>query len=406
MTTSVSSPTRSGQAPPDRVTQTTLLLLSALTIMSGATIAPALPAMQAHFADTPNAALLVKLALTILGIVIAVTAPLFGVLADRYGRRPVLLASLALYVVGGGSGLIAQSLGAVLLGRVVLGLAVAGTMTAAGALVNDLFSGAARGRFLSQQAAFNSFGGAVLLPLGGVLAAAGWRAPFALYLAAALLLPLLLRLPHGIPGEAHDPAAPAQAPRWGVITLVYALALGYMIVFYLMPAQGPFLLRALHANPGLTGLMLGSSTLMAAVTSLVFSRFAGRFDPRRLAGLGMLVVAVGWLLVFRAPGLGVVEAGLLVAGLGGGLIFPNLYAWLADLTPPAWRGRVTAGMSSAIFLGQFLSPLVLAAPAGHEAQGFAAGAALAAGMGALLLILSVWVRRVPDAPSGAVPQRG
>lgn len=46
--------------------------------MSGATIAPALPAMQAHFADTPNAALLVKLALTILGIVIAVTAPLFG----------------------------------------------------------------------------------------------------------------------------------------------------------------------------------------------------------------------------------------------------------------------------------------------------------------------------------------
>ena len=403
MTTSTSSPTRSGQAPPDRVTQTTLLLLSALTIMSGATIAPALPAMQAHFADTPNAALLVKLALTILGIVIAVTAPLFGVLADRYGRRPVLLASLALYVVGGCSGLIAQSLGAVLLGRVVLGLAVAGTMTAAGALVNDLFSGAARGRFLSQQAAFNSFGGAVLLPLGGVLAAAGWRAPFALYLAAALLLPLLLRLPRGIPGEAHDPAAPAQAQRWGVITLVYALALGYMIVFYLMPAQGPFLLRALHANPGLTGLMLGSSTLMAAVTSLVFSRFAGRFDPRRLAGLGMLVVAVGWLLVFRAPGLAVVEAGLLVAGLGGGLIFPNLYAWLADLTPPAWRGRVTAGMSSAIFLGQFLSPLVLAAPAGHEAQGFAAGAALAAGMGALLLILSVLGRRAPTAP---VPQQG
>ena len=95
-----------------------------------------------------------------------------------------------------------------------------------------------------------------------------------------------------------------------------------------------------------------------------------------------------------------------MAGLGGGLIFPNLYAWLADLTPPAWRGRVTAGMSSAIFLGQFLSPLVLAAPAGHEAQGFAAGAALAAGMGALLLILSVWARRAPDAPSGAVPQRG
>ncbi len=403
MSTPAPSPAAPGQAPPDRVTQATLLLLSALTVMSGATIAPALPAMQAHFADTPNAALLVKLALTILGIVIAVTAPLFGVLADRYGRRPVLLAALTLYVIGGGSGLIAQSLGQVLLGRIVLGLAVAGTMTAAGALVNDLFSGPARGRFLSQQAAFTSFGGAVLLPLGGVLAAVGWRAPFFLYLAAALLLPLLLRLPRGIPGVVPDLTGPVQAPRWGAVTLVYALALGYMVVFYLMPAQGPFLLRALDASPGLTGLMLGSSTLMAAVTSLVFSRFAGRFDPRRLAGLGMVVVALGWLLVFRAPGLAVVEAGLLVAGLGGGLIFPNLYAWLADLTPPAWRGRVTAGMSSAVFLGQFLSPLLLAAPAGHEAQGFATGAALAAGMGALLLVLSVRGRRNPVAP---VPQQG
>src|SRR6476469_903088 len=137
-------------ALPDRLTQVTILLLSALTIMSGATIAPALPAMQAHFADTPNATFLVKLALTIVGLVIALSAPLSGTLADRYGRRPVLLGSLVLYALGGASGLIATTLGGVLIGRVVLGLAVAGTMTAAGALVNDLFSGPARGRFLSQ----------------------------------------------------------------------------------------------------------------------------------------------------------------------------------------------------------------------------------------------------------------
>ncbi|MDB5045951.1 MAG: transporter, partial [Deinococcus sp.] len=47
-------------ALPDRLTSLTMLLLAALTIMSGATIAPALPAMQAHFADQPNANLLVK----------------------------------------------------------------------------------------------------------------------------------------------------------------------------------------------------------------------------------------------------------------------------------------------------------------------------------------------------------
>ena len=72
-TTPPPSPT-AGHAP-DRLTQLTLLLLSTLTIMSGATIAPALPAMQAHFADAPNAAFLVKLSLTIVGLAIALTAP-------------------------------------------------------------------------------------------------------------------------------------------------------------------------------------------------------------------------------------------------------------------------------------------------------------------------------------------
>ena len=381
------APPGTAASSPDTQTRLTLLLLAALTVMSGATIAPALPAMEQHFAGTPRVELLVKLALTILGLVIAVSAPLSGVLADRYGRRPVLIGALLLYALGGASGLIAGSLGAVLAGRVVLGLAVAGTMTAAGALVNDLFSGPERGRFLSQQAAFTSFGGAVLLPLGGLLAGLSWRAPFALYALALLLLPLVLRLPRGVP-VLERTQEPERPPRWGAIGLVYALALGYMVVFYLMPAQGPFLLGSLGARAAATGLLLGTFTLMAALTSLAYSRFAGRFDPRRAASLGLLGVAAGWLIVSQAPGLGVALAGLVVGGLGGGLVFPNLYTWLADLTPPAWRGRVTAGMSSAVFLGQFLSPLLLASPTGQEGRGYIWGAVVAAVMAVSLLALS------------------
>jgi len=138
------------------LTRLTLLLLAARTIMAGATIAPALPAMQAHFAAQPNAALLVKLARTIVGLAIAISAPISGILADRFGRRPVLIGALLLYAVGGTSGLLISSLGELLTGRSILGLAVAGVMTANGALINDLFSGPARGKFLSQQAAFNN----------------------------------------------------------------------------------------------------------------------------------------------------------------------------------------------------------------------------------------------------------
>ncbi|WP_424949934.1 MFS transporter [Deinococcus sp.] len=380
----------------------TLLVLSALTIMAGATISPALPAMQAHFAGVANANLLVKLALTIVGLAIAVSAPLSGVLADRFGRRPVLIWSLLLYAVGGASGLIVTSLGALLLGRVILGLAVAGTMTASGALINDLFSGQARGKFLSQQAAFNGFGGAVLLPLGGVLAAVGWRAPFALYLIALLLLPLVLRLPAGVP-EIQVAAAADEKPNWRLIGLVYALALLYMLAFYLMPAQGPFLLRFLGVAPAATGLVLGGFTLVAALTSLSYSRLAGRFDARRVAALGFVLLSAGWVIVSQASTVGGVVPGLLVGGLGSGLVFPNLYAWLADITPAAWRGRVTAGMSSAVFLGQFLSPLVLTSPAAHPALGYTWGALMAGVVGALLLGYSFFGRR-EKADAGAIGQ--
>jgi len=382
---------------PSSLIRLTLLTLSALTIMAGATISPALPAMQAHFAGVANANLLVKLALTIVGLAIALSAPLSGILADRFGRRPVLIGSLLLYAVGGASGLIVSSLGALLLGRVVLGLAVAGTMTATGALINDLFSGPGRGKFLSQQAAFNSFGGAVLLPLGGVLAGVGWRAPFGLYLIALLLLPLVLRLPGGIPGG-HHAADVQEKPRWGMIGLVYGLALLYMVAFYLMPAQGPFLLRFLGMSPAATGLILGGFTLVAAITSLSYSRLAGRFDARRVAALGFLLLSVGWATVSRSDSLAGVLPGLLIGGLGSGLVFPNLYAWLADITPAAWRGRVTAGMSSAVFLGQFLSPLVLTSPATHPAMGFVWGAVMAGVVGASLLGFSFFGERESAAP--------
>lgn len=83
----------------------TLLLIAALTIMSGATIAPSLPAIEAHFAATKNAGLLTRLVLTLPALFIAFCAPFAGGLADRFGRRPLLIGSIVLYGFAGISGL-------------------------------------------------------------------------------------------------------------------------------------------------------------------------------------------------------------------------------------------------------------------------------------------------------------
>ncbi|MEF2279499.1 MFS transporter [Deinococcus sp. YIM 134068] len=382
------SPTSSPGVP--WLTRLTLLLTAALTIMSGATIAPSLPAMQEHFAGLPNADVLVRLTVTVVGLAIAVSAPLSGYLTDRVGRRPVLVGAMLLYALAGSSGLYAPDLTTLMLGRVLLGLAVGATMTAGAALVADLFAGTERARFLGVQSAFTSLGGVIFLPLGGLLAEVGWRAPFAVYLAALLIVPLALRLPRGeAAGPATAEAASERVP-WRTVLPAYAVALAYMVVFYLMPTQLPYRLGGLGVPPAWTGFVMGISTLSGGVAALWFARRGGTRTPTRTAGLSLLALAVGWAMVSLAPSALWVVPGLIVGGAGAGLVTPNLTTFLADLAPAHARGRVMSGLSASVFLGQFLSPL-LAQPfvrGGDVAPTFAAGAGGAVLLGAVLLAVS------------------
>lgn len=71
--------------------KTTLLLASTLTVMSGATISPSLPAMQSYFAEVENSALLVRLVLTIPALFIAIGGMFAGQLVNRIGRKFLLI---------------------------------------------------------------------------------------------------------------------------------------------------------------------------------------------------------------------------------------------------------------------------------------------------------------------------
>ena len=73
---------------------------------------------------------------------------------------------------------------------------------------------------------------------------------------------------------------------------------------------------------------------------------------------------------------------MLVAGLGMWAIMPNLSLWLMASTPPTVRGRLVGGMTASVFLGQFLSPLLVQPIAGP----FGLATAYVAMAGALSLV--------------------
>lgn len=372
-----------------------LLAVSSLTVMAGTPIAPALPELTAHFHDVPNAEFLVKLILTLPGFFIAALAPFMGVIADRFGRKPLLLGSAALYGLGGASGLFVDSLGAMLVGRALLGIAVAGIMTTSMALVGDYFKGAERHRFMGLQAAFMGYGGVAFLTLGGLLAAMHWRAPFAIYLVAPLMLPLLI-------WALHEPERPRHAAEDGAegsgklpvgpLAAIYGSSFGVMALFYLVPVQIPFHLKALTgASPAQAGMAIAASTLASAIVSPLYPRFRARLSHPALMGLAFAVGGCGLVIVSLAGTYWQVIAGLAVLGVGTGIHFPNVSTWLMAVAPDHLRGRLSGGLTTFIFSGQFISPVIgtglaqaIGTGPGFGAAGLAMGLVAALIAGSLL----------------------
>ena len=342
--------------------KTTLLLTSTLTVMSGATIAPSLPAMQQHFADVPNSALLVRLVLTIPALFIAIGGLFAGQLVDRLGRKPLLVGSTLLYGLAGASGLVLNSLGAILVGRALLGLSVAGIMTGVTTLIADYYTGQSRANFMGLQAAFMGLGGVVFLSVGGFIADLNWRFPFLIYLTAWAICCAIAFFLYEPEREtvSQDGANTAQPSMpIGVLAMIYGVALFYMVAFYLIPVQLPFYLQNLdNSSASAAGLAIAASTLASAIASLRYGFVKERLGYVQIVTVSFGVAAIGYFIIGIAGSYNLVLIGLIVAGLGFGLLMPNLNVWLSSIIPDTLRGRALGGLTTFFFLGQFLSPLV------------------------------------------------
>jgi MFS family permease len=293
------------EAPVSTNLKAVLLLASSLTVMSGATIAAALPLIETHFASQPNAGLYARLLLTVPALLIAVGSPFAGVFVDRFGRKKLLLASLVLYGLAGTSGAFADDLFVLLVGRVLLGIAVAGIMTTSSALVADYFGGKERQQFLGTQAAAMSLGGVLFITLGGWLATFSWREPFYVYLAALAVVPFaysLVREPVLAKAAAPAPGVKLPGALTGTVLRLYLVIFTGMVMFYLVPVQIPFLLRGLDASPALTGLAIAAATLSGAVASFNFTRIRGRWSTAPIYGVAFLCTGAGFLVIAFAGG--------------------------------------------------------------------------------------------------------
>lgn len=339
-----------------------LLLGSCLPVLGAVLLAPVLPRMQAHFAATPDAEVLAPIALTIPALMIALLAPFAGMIADRLGRKPLLLASMVLYGLCGLLPLWLESLQAIVLSRAGLGLAEAGIMTCCTTLMGDYYQGARRERLFALQMVATSLSAAIFIAVGGALGQDDWRVPFLLYAAGFAFLPLMAWLlwePQVRAPRAGETVA--EAFPWGALLPLYGLTLLAGISLFIVPVQAGFLLNLLHVDaPQQIGMTMGANQLGVLAGALIF-RMLGGLRHAHLLLLAFATAGVGGLMMAFAGNHAMVIVAVLVNGLGIGLMLPTLITWVMSQVGFVERGRATGGFTAALFAGEFVSPLVVLA---------------------------------------------
>jgi len=342
-----------------------LLLLgaSSMSVLGAVLIAPVLPLMAQHFAAVPGVAVLVPIVLTVPALVIGLTAGFAGAIVDRLGRLRVLQAALVVYAIAGTAPLYLDDLGAIIATRVLVGLCEAAIMTAATTLIGDYWSGEQRNRYLGLQATVAALSAIVFVAVGGLLGASGWRAPFWMY-----LLSIVLVLPMARTLWSPSPAGGARAERtpvpWAAIAAPCAVTLFGGVVFYALIVQLSYVLDGIGVtSTGVIGAAVAVMSVATAVGGAVFGRLS-RAGLRRLLVAEFALSGVGLLVVFLTSSVPVVVAGAVVTGFGTGLMLPTLLTWAVRDLEYAQRGRGTGIWTGTLFIGEFVSPLVVVAIAG------------------------------------------
>ncbi len=363
----------------------TLLAASSIAIFAGATLAPALPAIRENFRDVPNIDLMVRLVLTLPALFIGLLSPFVGLVVDKIGRMRVLVVSILVGALAGISGYFVDTLGLLLAGRAILGIAVAGSMTSATTLIADYYEGPARSSFLGLQSGVMGLGGAFVLAVAGIMADISWRTPFLIYLVPFIVLPfvvLILYEPQLDQWCGEDVAALGDAAAcagaaarddqnfgvstakkepipYGLLSFIYTAVLVMVVLYFVIPIQLPFyLLEKTQASATQSGLSVSVATLSFALSSMFLAKRMARLDHITVLLLGYIMMGIGLSLITVSGGSVVMYPGLISAGIGIGIAFPNLYVWLANSAPLAIRGRALGGMNTALFLGQFISPII------------------------------------------------
>lgn len=367
-------------------------------ILASQTIPPALPSISSAFSVSDAR---VGLVVTSFYLATAFAIPVVGVLADLYGRRPVIITSLGVFGIAGVATIFVPDFRMLLALRALQGIAFAGITPITIAVVGDLYDGASGSTAQGLRTSSHGISNILAPAVGGLLAGILWSYPFLIFALAFPAMGLIYKyLPETAPetGDSevtfsigslrtylNEIRSEFTNPTLGV--LILGVATLYFIKTALMTFIPLFVVRDFGVSPFVAGLLL---SLRGAIR-VVFSPFSGavsaRFDRNRSLYVSFGLLAIGTVLVSVAPDIWGIVVAIIVFSFGDAIGVPLLNNTITSIVSAEQRAGVVSFMNTSKILANAAAPAafgVVLSLANYETM-FLTGTLIVVGYGALLV---------------------
>jgi ACDE family multidrug resistance protein len=338
-----------------------LFAVTLMAVLGVSSVTPAFPRVIAYFKISPQAVGLLITVFTLPGVLLT---PVTGILADRMGRKKILIPSLFLFGSAGFLCAFTRTFSVLLILRFLQGIGAASLGSLNVTIIGDLFHGKDRATAMGYNASILSVGTASYPALGGLLALLGWNYPFLLpVLAIPVGSLVIIRLQNPEP-QAKQHLRGYFTGVWRsmdrrvmglfiVSTITFILLYGAFLTYY------PILIGNNFGGSALIiGLIMSSMSVTTAIVSSQLGKLIKKFSVQTLIKISFVLYGTSLLLIPIVPNAAILLIPTVIFGLAHGVNIPGIQTLLAGLAPMEHRAAFMSANGMVLRLGQTLGPLI------------------------------------------------
>ncbi len=347
-----------------------IYLIAAISVLGTAIIAPSLGAIYAHFPEVDPS--IIKSLLTVPAFLVIPSSYFAIRLSQNFGKKNVLMFALFLYAfVGTLAGLMSNIYLMVFL-RALLGISLGLMIPLSQSLPADFFEGHEKNVVITRQGSAISLGSMISIFIAGLLAAISWRYSFYTHLVALPILVLVYFYmpqkanPHSKAHEAHQHTEhsieheKAVKKRLPFASVLIIIAMGiFTIGMFGYFTNIAIILEAKNlGNAAIAGYVLTSGSLTSFIISFIFLRLKNIFG-KYLAIFIPLSASLAYVIIYFAQSVPMLFVGAVTQSISVGLAMPMCALTLTNSVHPTQLVKAMSFYTISMFLGQFLSPIIL-----------------------------------------------